>query len=71
MSPQTAMNSGTISGFDSTQVLIILKASLQTITGVVRLTQYKKGDLIFQQYHCENLKSRNAIEICFISVSKT
>jgi len=64
-------NRATISEFDSRQVLNVPKASLLPITGVVRLMQYKKGDLILQHYHCGNFKSRNARKVCFISVSKT
>ena len=67
-SPSICRHSGTISGFDSRQVLILPKAPLQGIIGVVRLMEYKKGDFILQQCHCENLKYRNAREVCFISV---
>jgi len=32
--------------------------------------QYKKGGLILQQYHCENLISRNARDVCFYLFQK-
>jgi hypothetical protein len=50
---------------------MVPKASLQAIIGVVHLMKYNKRELNLEQYRCENLKSRMAREVSFVSVYKT